>query len=739
MINNLIAKELGVGPRQVDNTVKLLDDGNTIPFIARYRKEATGELDENVIREIAERLTYLRNLETRKEEVLRIIAEQAKLTPELAAAVKAAVKLQEVEDLYRPYRPKRRTRASVAKEKGLEPLAEQMLAQQKLDGKEVAGSGKAADNAAVFIAAAAAPFVNPEAGVASVEEALAGAKDIVAEMVADDADTRKTLRRLIFQKGHLVTAAKDTTKETAPVYEMYYEYREPVHRIPPHRILAVNRGEREEVLTVKIEAAEEEMLLPVRQKWVKNNGSPWSPYVDEATRDAYKRLIAPAIERDIRNELTEKSEAQAIKVFSANLRPLLLQPPVRGKTVLGVDPGFRTGCKLAVVDDTGRVLDVGVMYPHPPQNKRVEAKKIIVGLIERFGAELIAIGNGTACRETEDMIAELIGELPGQEVFYTIVSEAGASVYSASKVAGEEFPQYDLSLRSAASIARRLQDPLAELVKIEPKAIGVGQYQHDVNARQLAESLHGVVESCVNSVGVDLNTASPSLLQYVAGLKPAVAKSIVAYRETNGKFKLRAELKKVPRLGEQTFIQCAGFIRLPEGKNPLENTPVHPESYQLAESVLQYIGYELADFNPAKLPEIRAKLATLDVPELAARLAAGVPTVRDIMEALQKPGRDPREELPKPVFHREVTTLESLKPGMLLNGIVRNVVDFGAFVDIGVKHDGLVHISQLSEKFIKHPMEAVAVGDNVKVRVLSVDLQRERVSLSMREVGQGDK
>lgn len=726
MINHLIAKELGISPRQVDSTVKLLDDGNTIPFIARYRKEATGELDENVIRAISERLNYLRNLETRKEEVIKIIAEQEKLTPELEAAVRAATKLQEVEDLYRPYRPKRRTRASVAREKGLEPLAEIMLAQ--------AAPSVNIANAAAFIEAAAAPFVNPEAGVASVEEALAGAKDIIAEIAADEAETRKTLRRLTFIKGHLVTAAKDTEKETAPVYEMYYEYREPVNRIPPHRVLAINRGEREEVLTVKIEAPEEEMLLPICQKWVKKNNSPWSLYVEEAVRDAYKRLIEPAVERDIRNQLTEKSEEQAIKVFSANLRNLLLISPVRGKTVLGVDPGFRTGCKLAVVDETGRLLDVGVMYPHPPQNKRAEARKILNELLERHGAKLIAIGNGTACRETEDMVAELIKELPDREVFYTIVSEAGASVYSASKVAGEEFPQYDLSLRSAVSIARRLQDPLAELVKIEPKAIGVGQYQHDVNPKQLTESLHGVVESCVNTVGVDLNTASSSLLQYVAGLKPAVAKSIVTYREANGKFRLRAELKKVPRLGEQTFIQCAGFIRLPEGTNPLENTPVHPESYKLAESILKHIGYMLSDLNPAKLPEVRAKLGGLDIPELALRLEAGVPTVRDIVEALQKPGRDPREELPKPVFHREVTSLESLKPGMVLNGIVRNVVDFGAFVDIGVKHDGLVHISQLCDKFVKHPMEVVAVGDNVKVRVLSVDLQRERVSLSMKDV-----
>ena len=735
MINQLIAKELGVSPRQVDSTVKLLDDGNTIPFIARYRKEATGELDENVIREISERLTYLRNLEARKEEVIRIIAEQEKLTPELEAAVRAAVKLQEVEDLYRPYRPKRRTRASIAKEKGLEPLALLMHAQGLPEGA-APGKPVGAVEAADFVQAAAVPFVNPEGGAATVEEALAGAKDIIAEIVADDADTRKNLRRLTYMKGHLVTAAKDTGKEAAPVYEMYYEYREPVNRIPPHRVLAVNRGEREEVLTVKIEVTEEEMLAPVRLRWVKNNGSPWSVYVDEAVRDAYKRLIEPAIERDIRSELTEKSEEQAIKVFSTNLRNLLLQPPVSGKTVLAVDPGFRTGCKLAVVDDTGMVLDVGVMYPHPPQKKREEAKKMMAGLLERHGASLIAIGNGTACRETEDVVAELIKELPGREVFYTIVSEAGASVYSASKVAGEEFPQYDLSLRSAVSIARRLQDPLAELVKIEPKAIGVGQYQHDVNAKQLTESLNGVVESCVNSVGVDLNTASPSLLQYVAGLKPAVAKSIVAYREANGKFRLRAQLKKVPRLGAQTFIQCAGFIRLPEGQNPLENTPVHPESYQLAEAILKHTGFGLGDLTPAKLPEVRAKLAQLDITDLAARLEAGVPTVRDIVEALQKPGRDPREELPKPVFHREVTSLESLKPGMVLNGIVRNVVDFGAFVDIGVKHDGLVHISQLSDKFIKHPMEAVSVGDNVKVRVLSVDLQRERVSLSMRDVAE---
>lgn len=731
MINHLIAKELGVNPRQVDSTVKLLDDGNTIPFIARYRKEATGELDENVIRDISERLTYLRNLEARKEEVIKVIAEQEKLTPELEAAIRAAARLQEVEDLYRPYRPKRRTRASIAKEKGLEPLAQLMLAQ--------GAPGSGTTDAAAFVEAAAAAFVNPDAGVATVGEALAGARDIVAETVSDDPETRKTLRRLMFLKGHLVTSAKNTEKETAPVYEMYFEYREPVNRIPPHRVLAVNRGEREEVLSVKIEVPEEEMLHPVLQKWVKNNGSPWSPHVAEAVRDAYKRLVEPAIERDIRNELTEKSEGQAINVFSANLRNLLLQPPVRGKRVLGIDPGFRTGCKLAVVDDTGRLLEVGVMYPHPPQNKRAEAKKIMAGLIDRFETELIAIGNGTACRETEDVVAELIGELKGREVFYTIVSEAGASVYSASKVAGEEFPQYDLSLRSAVSIARRLQDPLAELVKIEPKAIGVGQYQHDVNPKQLVESLHGVVESCVNSVGVDLNTASSSLLQYVAGLKPAVAKSIVAYREAKGKFKLRAELKKVPRLGEQTFIQCAGFIRLPEGKNPLENTPVHPESYQLAEAVLGQSGYGLEDLNPAKLQEIRAKLAQLDITELANRLDAGVPTVRDIVEALQKPGRDPREELPKPVFHREVTSLESLKPGMVLTGVVRNVVDFGAFVDIGVKHDGLVHISQLSDKFVKHPMEVVAVGDNVRVRVMSIDLQRERVGLSMREVDQSAK
>lgn len=717
MIIQQLAKELNIRERQVQSTVQLLDEGNTIPFIARYRKEATGELNDEVLRQLEERLTYLRNLEARKEEVIRIIGEQEKLTPELEGAIKKAVKLQEVEDLYRPYKPKRRTRASMAKEKGLEPLAAMIYSQN------VAAELKIDD--------IVAPFINADLGVNSLEEALQGAMDIVAEIFSDDAALRKYVREITFAEGVLETQAKKEG-EVSP-YEMYYEYKEPVAKLPPHRILAINRGEREEFLAVKIAAPVDKLMEGLKGRVVINPKALFHSELITALDDAYKRLIAPSIEREIRAELTSRGEEQAIKVFAANLKNLLLQPPVKGQVVLGVDPGFRTGCKLAVVDETGKVLDLGVMYPHPPQKKWDDSKAMIKGLIEKHGVNIITIGNGTASRESEALIAEIIGEI-SQKVVYIIVSEAGASVYSASKLAAQEFPDLDVSMRSAISIARRLQDPLAELVKIEPKAVGVGQYQHDVAPKELDQALTGVVESAVNSVGVDLNTASPSLLQYVSGIKPAIAKSIVAFREAHGKFVLREQLKKVPRLGDATFVQCAGFLRISEGKNLLENTPVHPESYIVAEALLARIGFTPVDLQTDKLNEIRSQLAGLDLPSLAAELGTGLPTLRDIVEALGKPGRDPRDELPKPLFHQEVTSIENLKPGMVLQGTVRNVVDFGAFVDIGVKHDGLVHISQLSNKFIKHPMEVVSVGDIVKVKVLSVDLQRERVSLTMKDL-----
>jgi uncharacterized protein len=709
----VIAKELSLKATQVKEAVNLLDGGNTIPFIARYRKEATGELDENALREIVERLDYLRRLEQRKSEVVRLIEEQGKLTDELSAQITAATVLQDVEDLYRPYKQKRRTRATIAKEKGLEPLAVWLLAQYTRGDSQTE----------------AEKYINVELDVNSVEEALAGALDIIAETIADDAVLRRQVRAETFRIAEVVAAAVAKKAKERSSFEMYYDYREPVRRIPPHRILALNRGEKEEFLSVKIEAPLETLHRIIEQRYVKTG--PCAPLVQKAALDAYKRLIEPSIEREVRAELSDRAEEQAIKVFAANLRQLLLQPPVRGKMVLGLDPGFRTGCKWAVVDETGKLLQVGVIYPHPPQNKREEAKHNLRKVIAEFEVKIIAIGNGTASRETEEVVAEMIRE-DGISTEFILVSEAGASVYSASKLAGEEFPEFDLSLRSAVSIARRLQDPLAELVKIEPKAVGVGQYQHDVQPKRLEESLHGVVESCVNVVGVDLNSASASLLQYVAGLKPAVAKNIVAWRDEHGKFSHRDQLKKIPRLGAQTYIQCAGFIRLPDGVNPLENTPVHPESYQLAENILNKIGHTLEDLRE-RLAEVRKKLAQLEPTELADEFSAGVPTVRDILDALQRPGRDPREDLPRPLLRRDVTHLEDLSEGMVLEGTVRNVVDFGAFVDIGVKHDGLVHISQLTEKFIKHPMEAVAVGDIVKVRVIGIDKARERVSLSMRD------
>lgn len=711
-----IAQELNLKEQQVTSTIKLLDEGNTIPFIARYRKEATGELDENQLRKVEERVKYLRNLASRKEEVLRIIDEQGKMTDELKQAINKSVKLQEVEDLYRPYRQKRRTRATVARERGLEPLAQIIIKQVEKQGD---------------IGQIAAQFVNPEKDVHSPLDAISGAKDIIAEDISDEVEIRRVVRRITFAEGILVTKAAD--KEARSPFEMYYDYKEPVSKIPPHRILAINRGEKEGAISVKIEAPVEKINDLIAQKLITNEKSIWTQTISDTIEDAYKRLIAPSVEREFRNELTDKGEDKAIVVFSANLRNLLLQPPVRGQNMLAIDPGFRTGCKLAAVDDTGRVLEVGVMYPHEPQNNTSGAKKIMVRMIKEYNLSVITIGNGTASRETETIVAEMIKE-EGLAVGYTIVSEAGASVYSASKIAGEEFPDYDLSLRSAVSIARRLQDPLAELVKIEPKAIGVGQYQHDVTPKRLEESLHGVVESCVNAVGVDLNTASASLLKYVAGIKPAVAKNIINFREKNGKFKNRRQLLKVPKLGEQTFVQCAGFIRLPDGEYPLENTPVHPESYEVAEKILLKVEASPSDLQGSELTKLRSRLGALNIREMAKELDAGLPTVRDIIDALQKPGRDPRDEMPKPIFRTDVTSMENLKPGMVLQGVVRNVVDFGAFVDIGVKHDGLVHISELCNKFIKHPMEVVAVGDNVKVKVLSIDMTRERVSLTMKQV-----
>lgn len=710
--SDIIAQELLLNAQQVREAIRLIDEGNTIPFIARYRKEVTGELDENALRLIVERLDYLRALEQRKAEVLRLIEEQGKLTGELTQQIQKASILQEVEDLYRPYKQKRRTRATIAKEKGLEPLALWLL-EQYPKAQPLEESAK---------------YINSELGVETLEDALQGALDVIAEIISDDAGTRKKIREATLRFGDIVATSKK--KEERSPYEMYYDYREPLKRIPPHRILALNRGEKEEFLSVKVEVPTEEIIPLIERIYVK--GGAGAEYARNALEDSYKRLIAPSIEREIRNSLTEKAEEQAIKVFAANLRQLLLQAPVKGKIVLGLDPGFRTGCKFAVVDDTGKLLHVGVIYPHHSQGKKEEGKRILREEISKYGVDVIAIGNGTASRETEEVVAELIQE-NNLESEYIIVSEAGASVYSASKLAGEEFPDFDLSLRSAVSIARRLQDPLAELVKIEPKAVGVGQYQHDVAPKRLEESLHGVVESAVNAVGVDLNTASPSLLQYVAGLKPSTAKNIVVYRETNGKFQSRTQLKKVPRLGEQTYVQCAGFIRIPGGKNPLENTPVHPESYELAENILAKAGFSLKELNENP-SEVRLKVGQLDPEDCAREFGAGVPTVKDILAALQRPGRDPREDLPRPKLRQDVTHLEDLREGMILEGTVRNIVDFGAFIDIGVKNDGLVHISQISDKFIKHPIEVLSVGDIVKVRVLSIDQGRERVGLSMRDI-----
>jgi uncharacterized protein len=714
IIDQLI-KEFNLKPFQVQNTVKLVDEGNTIPFIARYRKEVTGELNDQVLRELYERLLYLRNLEERREDVRRLIDEQGKLTEELSLSLDRAVTLQEIEDIYRPYKVKRKTRASVAKEKGLEPLAAIIFAQMP---------------SKTPVLRIAAGYIDPEKGVNTEEEALAGAMDIIAEEVSDNAEYRKALRETIFRNAMIVSAAR---KEEDSVYRMYYDFREPVSKIANHRILAVNRGEKEEFLQVKIDVDSALCLAYLKGRTVKNTNPEMAGYVEAAVEDSYSRLIFPSLERDIRNQLTETAQEQAMKVFAENLRNLLLQPPVKDRVVLGLDPAYRTGCKIAVVDETGKVLATTVIYPTPPQSKIEEAKSKLKQLIEKHKVDIISIGNGTASKESELFVVELLKEID-RKVYYMVVSEAGASVYSASKLGAEEFPEFDVALRSAVSIARRLQDPLAELVKIDPKAIGVGQYQHDMNQKRLDESLGGVVEDCVNNVGVDLNTASAPLLSYISGISSAIAKNLVEYREENGKFKSRNEIKKVKKLGNKTFEQCAGFLRITDGDNILDNTSVHPESYTAAEKLLKKMGYTLSDVNGRNLRELDKKVEQNGRIKVAEELGIGLPTLKDIVNELLKPGRDPRDELPKPILHTDVLHLEDLKAGMVLTGTVRNVADFGAFVDIGVHQDGLVHISQLADRFVRNPMEVVAVGDIVKVRVMEVDAERKRISLSMREI-----
>ncbi|WP_427338153.1 Tex family protein [Caloranaerobacter sp. DY30410] len=711
-----LTEEFGLKRYQVENTIRLIDEGNTIPFIARYRKEQTGELSDVVLREFSQRLSYLRNLESRKEEVIRLISEQGKLTDELKKEIIEADVLQRVEDLYRPFRPKRRTRATIAKEKGLKPLADIILSQEIVD---------------ISLEDLAKQFINEEKGVNSIEDAYNGAKDIIAEIISDNAEFRRFIRNVTFNKGILVSKAVDGEAES--VYEMYYDYKEPVKKIPNHRILAINRGEKEKYLRVKIDAPYEEIMTYLMNSVITNDKAITTEYLKEAIEDGYKRLIAPSIEREIRNSLTERAEEHAIKVFARNLKNLLLGSPVKGKVVMGFDPAFRTGCKIAVVDETGKLLDTTTVYPTEPQNKIEETKNKLKELIDKYDIDIIAIGNGTASRESELIVAEMLSEID-KNVCYTIVSEAGASVYSASEVANEEYPDINVSLRGAISIARRLQDPLAELVKIDPKHVGVGQYQHDINQKKLDEALKGVVEDCVNSVGVDLNTASAQLLRYVAGISSSVAKNIVKYREQNGKFKNREELKKVPRLGDKVFVQCAGFLRISDGTNPLDNTSVHPESYDVAIKLIERLGFSEEDIKNGSLKDIDKSLNDINIEILAQDLGVGLPTLKDIIKELKKPGRDPRDEMPKPVFRTDVLKIEDLKPDMVLTGTVRNVVDFGAFVDIGVKQDGLVHISQLSNKFIKHPMEVVSVGDIVKVKVIEVDVKKGRIALSMREV-----
>ena len=711
-----LARELGREAVHVENVVKLIDEGNTIPFIARYRKELHGTMDDTTLRTLADRLNYLRNLDKRRGEVKAAIEGQGKLTEELSAAIDAAATLAEVEDLYRPYKQKRRTRATVAREKGLEPLAELLFAQ--------AADGPAPEEAA-------GAFIDPEKGVETAEDALQGASDIIAERISDDADIRKRLRELVWKKGSLVSAAAAKEPEDT-VYRLYYAFRSPLNRVQGHQVLAINRGEREGVLKVSVEMEREAALIPVRRA-VLNPGAPAMAFVRAAAEDAYDRLIFPSVEREMRSLLTEQADEGAIKMFGLNLKPLLMQPPVKGFVTMGLDPGYRNGCKVAVVDATGKVLDTAVVYPTFSQRKKEEAIDTLAKLIRRHGVAHIAIGNGTASRETEQMTVELIKRLGGG-VSYMIVNEAGASVYSASKLAAEEFPDYDVNLRSAVSIARRLQDPLAELVKIDPKSIGVGQYQHDMPQARLDETLSGVVEDCVNAVGVDLNTASAPLLSYVAGLNNTTARNIVKYREENGAFTTRKGVLKVPRLGPKAFEQCAGFLRVPESRNVLDRTGVHPESYGAAEALLTLCGYGLSDVKAGGLDGLRERVAAYGEEKAAEACGVGVPTLRDIVGELVKPGRDPRDELPRPILRTDVLEMKDLKPGMELTGTVRNVIDFGVFVDIGVHQDGLVHISQVSQKFIKHPSEVVSVGDIVQVVVLEVDEKKKRIGLSMKQV-----
>lgn len=706
-----LREEFGITQSQAENTVRLLDEGNTVPFIARYRKEMTGSLDDQIIRQLSERLTALRNLEDRRTQVRTAIAEQGRLTDALAAKLDAAQTQTEIEDIYRPFRPKRRTRASIAKEKGLQPLADMIWGQKLIGTPEEAAKA----------------FVDSGQGVDTVLDAINGAMDILAEQISDDADLRKLLREETIKCGAIVSKK---TKDEPSVYEMYYDYREPLKKAAGHRVLAMNRGEKEGFLSVKIEGEEEKLLQRMEKRLIRRS-SDTADILREVIADSYKRLIAPSLEREIRNDLTEQAEEAAIGVFRENLRQLLLQPPISGKVVLALDPAYRTGCKIAVIDATGKPLETTVVYPTPPQNKTAEAEKKLLGLIEKYGVDLISIGNGTASRESELFVAEMLKKTK-RKVQYIIANEAGASVYSASKLGAEEFPDYDVSLRSAVSIGRRIQDPLAELVKIDPKSIGVGQYQHDMNQKRLGEALGGVVEDCVNSVGVDLNTASPALLSYVAGINTAVAKNILKYREEHGKFTARKELLKVAKLGPKAYEQCAGFLRLPESEMPLDRTGVHPESYAAAEGLLALCGYGLADVAARKVSGLAKKIKSPE--KTAAELGIGVPTLEDIMRELEKPGRDPREDAPAPVLRSDVLSMEDLQEGMVLTGTVRNVIDFGVFVDIGVHQDGLVHISQICDRFIKHPLEAVKLGDVVQVKVLSVDLQKKRIALTMKGI-----
>lgn len=715
-IIQIIADELNVKYTQVESTVKLIDEGNTIPFIARYRKEVTGGLSDEQLRDLGERLAYLRNLEARKEEVKNSIEEQGKLTDEIVKALENAKILAEVEDIYRPYKQKKRTRATVAKEKGLEPFAE--ILTEQTDSRSIEEIAK--------------DYIDLEKGVETVEDAIAGAMDIIAENISDNATCRKEIKRMCYRDGIIVTKASKPEEKSA--YEMYYDFNEKVNRILSHRILAINRGENEEFLKVKMDKPEEAIIQFICQDVIKDKNSKFAQPLKGTVEDSFKRLIEPSIEREIRSDLTEKAEEQAIKVFGQNAKQLLLGAPLKGLTVMGFDPAYRTGCKIAVIDETGKLLATTTVYPTAPQNDEAGAKKELIKLIEKHKINMIAIGNGTASRESETFVANMINEIKDkQEVFYAIVSEAGASVYSASKLATEEYPDINVSIRGAISIARRLQDPLAELVKIEPKAIGVGQYQHDVNQKKLSESLTGVVEDAVNKVGVDVNTATPSLLSYVSGINKTIANNIVKYRDENGKLKERKELLKVPKLGKVAFEQCAGFIRIFEGKNPLEVTAVHPESYGPTERLLKEIGFDKKDLlDKEKLGQIKIKLSSINVTETAKELEIGELTLKDIIEELSKPGRDPRDEMPKPILRSDVLKFEDLKEGMVLTGTVRNVIDFGAFVDIGVKHDGLVHISELSESFVKKTSDVVSIGDIVKVKVIGIDQERQKVKLSMK-------